>query len=425
MERSKQVLMISTHGYVEAEPELGKPDTGGQVVYVLELSKCLARLGFEVDIFTRQLEDLPETEKVADKVTIRRFECGGSEFIPKEYMCDVIPEWVENAADYIEAQDKNYAFIDSHYWDAGLAGQALANRFDIPHLHTPHSLGAWKRDNMEEDIDPEDMEEKYNFSTRIREERVIYEECDGIIATTPMQEDVLEAEEYHIDTEKTYVVPPGYDDARFYPLSKPREEALKTDYDHEGTVILAVGRMAHNKGYDLLLRAMVPVVERVDDALLLLAAGSPNPDEEEAEQEQKLRNLADELGITDHVLFEEYIPDDALPDHYRMADVFALPSRYEPFGMTAVEAMACGAPTVITVESGLSEQVTWGVDAISADPFDPEAFGHAMLQVIRLPRVAQQLREHGPRRARMDFAWMGIAQRICRIIRGYRMHGKG
>ena len=88
----ERILMISTHGYVAAEPEFGKPDTGGQVVYVLELSKCLARMGYAVDILTRQFEDQPFIEEVAERARIVRIPCGGDDFIPKETLCEAIPD---------------------------------------------------------------------------------------------------------------------------------------------------------------------------------------------------------------------------------------------------------------------------------------------------------------------------------------------
>ena len=98
---SQRIMMISTHGYVGAEPEFGKPDTGGQVVFVLELSRCLARLGYDVDILTRQFEDQPAEEQVDDRVRLLRFPCGGKHFIPKETLCEVIPEWVQRVATFI------------------------------------------------------------------------------------------------------------------------------------------------------------------------------------------------------------------------------------------------------------------------------------------------------------------------------------
>lgn len=412
--RRKRIMMISTHGYVAAEPEFGKPDTGGQVVYVLELSKCLARMGYHVDILTRRFEDQPSSEQLAERVRVLRFPCGGNEFIRKETLCEHIPEWVENVAEFVATTDLSYSFINSHYWDAGLAGQTLANRFDIPHFHTPHSIGAWKRDNM--DGDAKELERKYNFRHRVREEKVIYDECDLVIATTPAQRDILLAHDYDVPTNKVRVIPPGYDDRRFFPVSRATRGTLKQELDLDGRIVLALGRMAHNKGYDLLIRAMPAVIERVEDARLLLAVGSTEPNEKEIRQVNGLRQLAEELGIEDKVLFRNYIPDDWLADYYRAADVFALSSRYEPFGMTAVEAMACGTPTMVTTEGGLWEQVTWGLEAIYANPFDPPAYGHALAAILQHREVSDQLAKFGSQKARARFTWTGIAQQLLNLV---------
>jgi mannosylfructose-phosphate synthase len=410
----QRIMMISTHGYVAAEPEFGKPDTGGQVVYVLELSKCLARMGYEVDILTRQFEDQPGVEEVATHVRLLRFPCGGREFIPKETLCDCIPEWVEHAAQYVAENDLHYALINSHYWDAGLAGQALANRLEIPHFHTPHSIGSWKRDNM--DGDPQEKEQKYNFRRRIREEKVIYDECDLLIATTAAQREILAHSEYDAPRNKIRVIPPGYDDRRFFPVSLATREALKHELGMEGPVILALGRIAKNKGYDLLIQAMPPVFQRVPDARLMLAIGSTEPSASEIDQVNALKSTASDLGILDRIVFHDYIPDDQLADYYRAADVFALSSRYEPFGMTAVEAMACGTPTVVTTEGGLWEQLTWGLETIFANPFDPEAFGHAIAPILQHRGVADQLAKFGSQKARARFTWTGIAQQLLSLL---------
>ena len=92
-----RIAMVSTHGYVAAQPPLGALDTGGQVVYVLELSKKLAQLGHEVDIWTRGFEGQPQIEHVAEQVRIIRAPCGGQDFIAKEYLYEKLPEWEENA----------------------------------------------------------------------------------------------------------------------------------------------------------------------------------------------------------------------------------------------------------------------------------------------------------------------------------------
>ena len=120
-----RIAMVSTHGYVAAHPPLGTADTGGQVVYVLELSKKFAQLGYEVDIWTRRFEEQPEVEPVAEQVRIIRVPCGGKQFIPKEYLSQNLPEWGDNALQFIKKHGLRYEFINTHYWDAGVAGQHL------------------------------------------------------------------------------------------------------------------------------------------------------------------------------------------------------------------------------------------------------------------------------------------------------------
>jgi mannosylfructose-phosphate synthase len=165
-----------------------------------------------------------------------------------------------------------------------------------------------------------------------------------------------------------------------------------------------------------LLRAMPTVFSRLDDVRLLLAVGSTQPSADEMAQIEQLKRLAEELGIQQRVLFHDYIPDELLADYYRAADVFALSSRYEPFGMTAVEAMACGTPTVVTTEGGLWEQVTWGLETLYANPFDPESFGHAIAAVLTHDRVSSQLAKFGSQKARARFTWTGVAQQLLRVL---------
>jgi mannosylfructose-phosphate synthase len=409
----RRILMLSTHGYVAAQPELGKPDTGGQVVYVLRLSESLARLGYRVDIMTRRFEGQPQIEAINDRVRIVRIPAGGRELIRKEWMCDVIPEFVDNAMRFIESHNLSYTSISSHYWDAGLAGDGLSRRLGVGHVHTPHSIGSWKRDSMAGE--PADLEREYNFARRIRDERAIYQAANAIVATTPQQREILVQGEYDVPADKVVVVPPGFDDTQYFPVSAATRLALKREAGVSGQLVLAVGRVADNKGYDLLLRAMPTVLARVPAARLMLAIGSTEPTPGEIQQVDELKRLASELGIADRVLFRDYIADEDLADVYRSADVFALSSRYEPFGMTAVEAMACGTPVVMTTEGGLWEMVTWGMDALYANPLDAEAFGHAIATVLLYPRIATQLSTSGSQRARSSFTWNGVAQQLVAI----------
>ena len=411
-------MLISTHGYVSSQIEFGKPDTGGQVVYVLELAKCMGRFGFHVDLYTRRFEGQDEIEEVDTNVRIVRVPCGGEDFIGKETLCDFIPEWIENAKKKVaevEADSGKYTFVNSHYWDAGLAGMGMAHHLKIPHIFTPHSIGAWKRKNM--DGDPAELEKQYNFNRRVKEENVVFHDCDSIIATTPQQRDILKGEEYKVPRKKIHVIPPGYDDTKYYPISEASRAALRADHGFDGRVVMALGRIARNKGYDLLIKAMPEVLKRHKDAKLLLAIGSTEPSKAEREMVEGFKELARELGIGDRVIFGDYIPDEEMPNFYRMADVFCLCSRYEPFGMTAVEAMACGTPTVITTEGGLWERVAYGQQALYANPFDPFEYGAAIHTVLQHPRLWANLSRDGSHLARAEFTWVGIAQQVINLVK--------
>jgi mannosylfructose-phosphate synthase len=413
-----RIAMVSTHGYVAANPPLGAADTGGQVVYVLELSKKLAQLGYEVDIWTRRFEDQPEIDVVSERVRVVRVPCGGTAFIPKEYLYRSLPEWVENALRFIKRHGLTYHFINSHYWDAGYAAQQMAERLDVPHLHTPHSLGLWKKQLMERDFphDAAQFEQKYNFSKRIHEETLLYSACERVIATTPPQIDMLLGD-YGVPAEKAHMIPPGYDDNRYFPVSAATRNVIRQRLGFEGQVILALGRLARNKGYDLLIQAFALVAARLPQARLHLAVGGStqlSPREDEVLRE--LHALVDEHMLQERVTFGNFIPEEELADYYRAADVFVLSSRYEPFGMTAIEAMACGLPTVVTTHGGLYRAVTFGRHALYADPFDREDLGMMIVKPLKHPKLWGRLSRMGAHKARSLFTWTGIAQQLIALV---------
>jgi mannosylfructose-phosphate synthase len=409
--------MVSTHGYVAAAPPLGAADTGGQVVYVLELSKKLAQLGYEVDIWTRRFEDQPEVDVVNDRVRVMRAPCGGRKFLDKEYLYRHLDEWAENVLRFIRKHAVKYQFFDSHYWDAGFATRRLAEALNIPHVHTPHSLGIWKRKLMEQDF-PDDVanfEKKYNFAERIRTETLLYRDCPAVIATTPPQLDMIVGD-YGAAAAQVHMIPPGYDDNRFFPVSEATRQTLRQRLGFSGKVVLAIGRLARNKGYDLLIEAFTLVATRVPEAVLILAVGGAQLTGAEQQLLAELKAQVEKLGLTERVRFGGYIADSDLADWYRAADVFVLSSRYEPFGMTAIEAMACGTATVVTTHGGLYRAVTFGRHALYADAFDREDLGITICKVLKHERLSARLSRMGAHKARSLFTWTGIAQQLVSLI---------
>jgi mannosylfructose-phosphate synthase len=270
---------------------------------------------------------------------------------------------------------------------------------------------------MERDF-PDDaakFETKYNFTQRINEETLLFRTCEQIIATTPDQLDMI-VKDYGAPAEQVNMIPPGYDDNRFFPVSSASRTAVRQRLGYEGKAVLAIGRLARNKGYDLLIDAFSIVAPRIKDAYLHLAVGGASSNKTEQAILDALKQQVERLGLTERVKFSSFVADAELADHYRAADVFVLSSRYEPFGMTAIEAMACGTPTVVTTHGGLYRALTFGRHALYADTFDKEDLGISIVKVLRHPRLSNRLSRMGAHKARSLFTWTGIAQQLVSLI---------
>lgn len=408
------IMMMSIHGYVGAEPELGKPDTGGQVVYVLELAKRFSRLGYRVDVVTRQFENQPEVDEINENCRVWRIPFGGKKFIRKEDMHDYLGDFVTNCLSAVRMRGQQYGVVYSHYWDAGWAGQKVAEELGVPHVHTPHSLGWWKHRNMGADITEEEMEKKYRFQERIHKEFLVYQMCDHVVATTEPQQELL-IEQYNILDRHITVIPPGMDENRFFPVRQQERDEYRAKFKLQPNDVLTLGRVANNKGYDLLIRALPTLFDMVPDARLVAAVGSENAAQDKAGIEE-LKSVAQKVGVLDKIVWVPYVPDEDLPAYYQAAGIFSMSSRYEPFGMVAIEAMACGTPTIISVHGGLFELIKFGFHALYADPFRPVEYGAMLGLPLLHPKLAEELSVEGARFARRSFGWTGIAKRIVEVF---------
>ncbi len=412
MGKLKNLAMMSVHGYVDAVPVLGATDTGGQVTYVLELAKGLAKLGVTVDLYTRQFENREQFESVAGGVRIVRVPCGPPEFVRKEDMLQYLPEYVENMYEFVRSEGLEYELLHSHYWDAGYAAMELAPRFGIPFIHTSHSLGAWKRERMGGDSD--EMERIFRFEERVAVEKRIFNAAAALTVTT--SEGVANYKRlYNFDTEDWTVIPPGVDVRRFSPEPRPGE----AEPEHaSGNFVFALSRIDSNKGLDYLLFAF-DKVRRETDAKLVIGGGSKKPKQHELDVLAELNSIVENLGLGELVTFAGYVPDEELAPYYRRAKVFVLPSKFEPFGMTALEAMGCGTPVVATNLGGIKHNLDDGVNAMLVDPSDADALSKVMLKILDDPATSRKLSEAGLAKIREEFAWEVIARKNLMFFERY------
>lgn len=414
----KRILMVSTHGYFEGEPSFGRADTGGQIVFVIELSKELARLGYKVDILTRQFEDFDQIEQLTEDVRIVRIPCGGKDFIPKEYLVEYLPVLVDGFVEYCQQNRLSYNFVDSHYWDAGFVGMKLASIFNIPHIFTPHSLGIWKEMRMKRaaaeegvEIDEVDFERRLNFKQRNTTEKEIMEGVNRVVATTPEQKKLMH-EKYGIAAEKIAIITPGFFPGKYHKIDKSSLSQVIEKYELPARFIFAVGRITPYKGYDLLIKAFKYVVQEVPEVKLVLAIGSHEP--AEIEKRNELAQLAEGLGLANNTHFYGHVEE--LNAFYNAAEVLVMPSTYEPFGMVAIEAMACGTPAVVTDRGGLRDFLVDGQDALIVDPIDTQALAEAILKLLKDQRLHDEIARKGYEKANSMFTWEYIAKSTLEVI---------
>jgi mannosylfructose-phosphate synthase len=404
--------MFSIHGYVDPVPQLGRTDTGGQVVYVLQLAKALAKHGIGVDIYTRWFDrNKLQIEPVPDYANVKviRIPGGPWRFIAKEELYDTLPVLADNAKAFIHQNSLRYDLFHGHYVDGGMVTLEVAETFNKPAFFTAHSLGAWKREQM--DGDPQEMERKYKFSRRISEESRIFKSIRAQIFTTKIQEERARRL-YGFVSGKTAVIPPGVDIYTFH-RAKAGEITLETGLP--GRYILCLSRLDTNKGHDLLLNAFNIVSRSIPDIHLVIAGGSPKPRLRELEVIARMRAIIRKNQLHDKVHIVGYVPDDLLAIYYRQAELFVLPSVFEPFGMTTLEAMACGKPVVASKLGGIREVISSGINGLLVDPSNEVEFSDGMVSLLQDRRLAQLMGEAALSTVLKHFSWKAIAKRILRF----------
>ena len=417
MKEIKSIAMLSTHGYFDPVPQLGQTDTGGQVVYVLELSKALTRLGYKVDIFTRwfdpqrkQIDPVPGVENL----NVIRIPAGEWKFVIKEQIYDLLPELSANMIDFVKKQGIEYDLYHGHYVDAGLVTIDVAKHFGKPAFFTAHSLGAWKKERMKDEGTEEELERKYNFSRRIKEEYKVFENVVAQTVTTELQKQKLK-ELYNIPVDNVKVIPPGVDIHRFHPANRtsPRPKNVPENY------IFVLSRIDTNKGHKEVLEAFDLVRKAKDDIYLVIGGGSPNPTEREKQLLREIHNIINSHNLQDRVIMYGYVPDEELPLLYQHSKFFVLPSKFEPFGMTSQEAMACGKTVVASKFGGIRDVITDGETGILIDPTDKKEFSEAMLDLLNNPEKAERIGLNARQMIVDHYSWEAIARRHIEFYKKY------
>jgi D-inositol-3-phosphate glycosyltransferase len=333
-------------------------------VYVLQSALELARRGVEVEIFTRATtsSDAPLV-RVAPGVLVRNVVAGPFEGLDKN---DLPTQLCAFTAGVLRAEATHepgyYDIVHSHYWLSGQVGWLARDRWAVPLVHTAHTLAAVKNASLAIGDQPEPP-------LRAVGEQQVVDEADRLIVNTEYEAQQL-VSLHHADPDRIDVAHPGVDLSTFSPGDR-RQARRALGLAADDKVIAFVGRIQPLKAPDVLLRAAA----KLPDVRVLVAGGPSgsgltNPD--------GLVRLADELGITHRVTFLPPQTRDELVGLYRAADIVAVPSYAESFGLVAVEAQACGTPVVAAAVGGLPVAVRDGVSGVLVQGHDIDDWAAAL-----------------------------------------------
>ncbi|MCP2249877.1 D-inositol-3-phosphate glycosyltransferase [Lentzea aerocolonigenes] len=376
----KRVAVLSVHTSPLEQPGTG--DAGGMNVYIVQTATRMAQRGVEVEIFTRATSsELPPVAELAPGVRVRHVAAGPFEGLGKEELPGQLCAFT---AGVLRAEARHepgyYDAIHSHYWLSGQVGWLARERWGVPLVHTAHTLAKVKNLALAEGDAPEPR-------MRVIGEEQVVGESDRLVANTDIEASEL-IKLYDADASKVVVVPPGVDLDRFTPGDRDRaRHSLGVPLD--AIVLAFVGRIQPLKAPDVLLRAAAEMLVRdpgLRSRLVVLIVGGPSGSG--TERPKALEELAVQLGITDVVRFLPPQPGPALAEVYRAADLVAVPSYNESFGLVALEAQACGTPVVAAAVGGLPVAVNDGISGVLVHGHEPQEWA-AAISGVALPQ-----REH-------------------------------
>jgi D-inositol-3-phosphate glycosyltransferase len=368
----KRIAFISEHASPLAL--LGGTDSGGQNVYVAELSIQLVRKGYQVDVFTRREDAItPEIVEWKKGIRVIHVTAGPAACLPKEQLLPHMRAFTNCMLAFINKHDLQYELIHAHFFMSALVASNIKQTIGIPYVVTFHALGLVRRLHQQQadGFPPE----------RTLIEKHIVQDADLLIAECPQDKEDLVIH-YDADPDRIAIVPCGFNPKEFYPIDKAiARNYLKLRNDEK--ILLQLGRMVPRKGVDNVIRALGEIKDQHPKLKLLVVGGESDcADPALTPEIGRLQQLAEALGIEQQVIFTGRKTRALLKYYYAAADVFISTPWYEPFGITPLEAMACGTPVIGSNVGGIKYSVVHNRTGFLVPPREPQLLAEKITQLF-------------------------------------------
>ena len=408
-DRVARVAMLSVHTSPLDPPGTG--DAGGLNVYVVETARRLAARGTEVEIFTRATDgSLPETVRMAPGILVHHVPAGPFEGLGKDdlpgQLCAFAAGVMRTAAGRPEHW---YDVVHSHYWLSGQVGWLTADRWNVPLVHTMHTMARVKNAQLAEGDSAEPP------GREIGEAQVV--EAASVLVANTAEEARQLVELYDAEPEKVHVVPPGVDLQVFTPGDQ-RTAREEVGLPQDAKVVLFVGRIQPLKAPDLLVRAAALLVDRdpsLRERLVIGILGGPSGSG--LAKPEALAELTQQLGVSDLVRFVPPVSRADLATWYRAADLVTVPSYNESFGLVAIESLASGTPVIAAAVGGLPVAV--GAGGVLVHGHDPAQWADEISVLLGDDERRAQLAAAGVAHA-AHFGWEHTVDLLEEVYRQAR-----
>jgi glycosyltransferase involved in cell wall biosynthesis len=394
----KKIAFISEHASPLAT--LGGVDSGGQNVYVAEIPKQLVKLGYNVDVYTRKESKTDTIINWLPGIRVIRIKAGPEKVVPKEKLLYLMEEFANNMISFMREEELDYELVHANFFMSALVASKIKKVFNIPYVVTFHALGLVRKLHQKE------MD---NFPTeRIEIERCILQHADHIIAECPQDKDDM-VNLYNADPEKISIVPCGFSSKEFYPIDKKKARRI-LGFSEDENIILQLGRMVPRKGVDNVIRALgVSKKDNPNLRLVVVGGEQDTPDPLQCPELARLQKLAAENGVDSFVYFTGRKQREALKFYYAAADIFITTPWYEPFGITPIEAMACGTPVIGANVGGIKYTVEEGKTGFLIPPNDPVALAEKIKILLADEKLLATMQHNCVKRVNRFFTWRTVA----------------
>jgi D-inositol-3-phosphate glycosyltransferase len=404
--------MLSVHTSPLEQPGTG--DAGGLNVYVVETARRLAERGTEVEIFTRATSSgMPPSVPLAPGVLVRQVQAGPFEGLSKNDLPGLLCCFAAGVLRIEACHEPGwYDLVHSHYWLSGQVGWLAADRWNVPLVHTMHTMAKVKNASLASGDAAEP-------GSRVIGEEQVVAASDRLLANTEDEARQLVGM-YDADPRRVAVVPPGVDLSTFSPggIGARRLARRRLGIPADCQLLLFVGRIQPLKAPDVLLEAAAALLAAHParrSRLRIAVLGGPSGSG--LDRPEELQKLAAQLGIADLVCFHPPVGRAVLADWYRAADLVAVPSYNESFGLVAIEAQACGTPVVAAKVGGLRTAVAHGVSGLLVDGHDPGDWARTIGGLLDDEPRRHRMRSGAAAQAR-QFSWDATTGRTLDVYAG-------